>query len=96
MAIKTEISVNLKELESCEKQLGDLAASITNKKLNISLTTARGGTADQLQAAATELKQLAAALEKLVSQTRKAVNSTRVGFEAMDEQLAGWFGATEE
>lgn len=96
MAFSKEISVNLKELEKGEKQLGDLAASIANRKLNISLTTARGGVATELQTAARELQQLGSALQLLVSQTQKAVNCARVGFEEMDEQLAAWFGVTEE
>ena len=96
MAFKNQISVNIKELEKCEKQLGDLAASLANKQLKISMFTAMGDTSDQLRESAAELRKLSDALQKLVTQTQKAVNSTRVGFEDMDEKLAAWFGITEE
>lgn len=91
-----EISVDLKTLESCEKELAVLASKIGARQLKPALVRSKGEMADEVRTAVTQMNALSGALKQLVLQTQKAVNRTRLGFTEMDEELAKWFGMGEK
>ena len=90
--MSTEIRVDLKTLENCEKELSDLASNLGARQLRASVTRSKGETADEVREVITQMNELAGALGQLVLKTHKAVNNTRLGFTEMDTELAKWFG----
>lgn len=94
--MSTQIFVDLKELQIAEGKLSSLQKSIANRKLSINISQSKGSVAEELHNAATQLNEVGAALALLIGNTETAVKNARISFENADNELAKYFGITEE
>ncbi len=91
-----EIEINPIELRSAEMKLQVLKAAMENRKLQVSFSEAKGSTADQILALAERLTAVQNSLAVLYGNTEKALVNTRVGFQAVDDRVANYFGTMWE
>lgn len=96
MADSVQITVNTAELETSEKKLQTLSKSVSNRRVKVQFTSAKGAVADNLITAANQLNEIGTALASLIQKTQTAVANTRVLFTGTDEDLAQWWGSMEE
>ena len=96
MADAVQISIDTAELERSEQQLGTLANNISNRRVRVSFSKAKGSAANNLLDAANQLNDIASALSLLIRKTEVAIRNTRVSFTAADNAVAQWFSSSED
>lgn len=96
MADSVQIKVDTAELEKSERKLSALSKSISNRRVKVQFTNAKGAVADNLTTAANQLNEIGAALVSLIQKTETAITNTRVSFTNTDNALAQWWGSSEE
>ena len=92
MADSVQIKVDTAELEKSERKLSALSKSISNRRVKVQFTNAKGAVADNLTTAANQLNEIGAALASLIQKTETAITNTRVSFTNTDNALAQWWG----
>ena len=68
-----EIQYNYAKLRSQAGKLRDISSQLQNHSYNVSFSTSKGATVDQLQQASAELKEIGQALSVLASATATVV-----------------------
>ena len=96
MADSVQIKVDTAELEKSERKLSALSKSISNRRVKVQFTNAKGAVADNLATTANQLNEIGAALASLIQKTETAITNTRVSFTKTDNALAQWWGSSEE
>lgn len=96
MADSVQIKVDTAELEKSERKLSTLSKSISNRRVKVQFTNAKGAVADNLTTVATQLNEIGAALASLIQKTETAITNTRVSFTNTDNALAQCWGSSEE
>lgn len=96
MADSVQIKVDTAELEKSERKLSTLSKSISNRRVKVQFTNAKGAVADNLTTAANQLNEIGAALASLIQKTETAITNTRVSFTNTDNAFAQWWGSSEE
>lgn len=91
----TKIEVDLAKLESQEQELKALMTSLTNRKLNISISESRGDMAQEILNTAKFMEDISSLMLTLVSNTHAAVQNARISFQEADDISANWFGTAE-
>lgn len=86
MAQNTEIIVDEDALNNSISKFSILEKNITNRKLDIKFTTAKGAVADELVEVAAKLKEIGQSLTMLVSQTRAVMELAKTSFKEADQQ----------
>ena len=95
MADSVQIKVDTAELEKSERKLSTLSKCISNRRVKVQFTNAKGAVADNLATAANQLNEIGAALASLIQKTETAITNTRVSFTNTDNALAQWWGSSE-
>lgn len=96
MADSVQIKVDTAVLEKSERKLSTLSKNISNRRVKVQFTNAKGAVADNLTTSATQLNEIGAALTSLIQKTETAITNTRVSFTNTDNALAQWWGSSEE
>lgn len=96
MADSVQIKVDTAELEKSERKLSTLSKSISNRRVKVQFTSAKGAVEDNLTIAANQLNEIGAALANLIQKTETAITNTRVSFTNTDNDLAQWWSSSEE
>ena len=73
-----------------------LSKSISNRRVKVQFTNAKGAVADNLTTAANQLNEIGVALASLIQKTETAITNTRVSFTNTDNALAQWLSSSEE
>lgn len=66
MADSVQIKVDTAELEKSERKLSTLSKSISNRRVKVQFTSAKGAVEDNLTIAANQLNEIGAALANLI------------------------------
>lgn len=96
MVDSVQIKVDTAELEKSERKLSTLSKSISNRRVKVQFTSAKGAVEDNLTIAANQLNEIGAALANLIQKTETAITNTRVSFTNTDNALAQWWSSSEE
>lgn len=96
MAGSVQIKVDIAELEKSERKLSTLSKNITNRRVKVQFTNAKGPVADNLITAANQLNTIGVTLASLIKKTETAITNTRVSFASTDNALAQWWDTSEE
>lgn len=96
MADSVQISIDAAELERSEHDLGMLANNITNRRVRVHFSKAKGSVANNLLDVANQLNGIGSALSLLIRKTEVAIRNTRVSFTAVDNAVAQWFNSSED
>lgn len=96
MADSVQIKVDTAELEKSERKLSTLSKNIANRRVKVQFPNAKGTVVDNLIIAANQLNEIGAALASLIQKTEIAITNTRVSFTNTDNELAKWWGSSEE
>lgn len=91
MGDSVQIKVNMAELEKNERTLAALSRSITNRKVKVQFTNAKGAVADNLIDVANQLNKIGTVLASLIQNTETATINTRISFTNSDNALAQWW-----
>jgi hypothetical protein len=83
-------------MEKSERKLSTLSKSISNRRVKVQFTSAKGAVEDNLTIAANQLNEIGAALANLIQKTETAITNTRVSFTNTDNALAQWWSSSEE
>jgi hypothetical protein len=86
-----EIIINDAKLEKAERRLNKLKESIEYRNAQVSFSTAKGDTVDQLIELGLQLERIREKLVLLYESTANAMSATRTSFDETDNSIANYF-----
>ena len=86
-----EIKLNNTVMETCIKNMDNLASTTENYKATFSFAKSKGDTVDALNNLASELENIRDAIVNLCIETKKALENTKDTFNEADNEIADCF-----
>ncbi len=89
--MSTEIIINPAKLIDAEEKLNRLKTNIGNRKANVSFSSSKGETADNLIELAKRMEEVKNKIALLYGNTSNALTATRTSFNETDNSIANYF-----